>query len=75
MLHKLSPVSRRELIRKLRGLGAVGPFQGKRHQYMVRGIDTIIIPNPHHGDEIGVDLLSKILRDGGISREEWFSAD
>jgi predicted RNA binding protein YcfA (HicA-like mRNA interferase family) len=75
LLHKLSPVSRRELIRKLRGLGAVGPFQGKRHQYMVRGIDTIIIPNPHHGDEIGVDLLSKILRDGGISREEWFSAD
>jgi hypothetical protein len=53
----------------------VGPFQGKRHQYMVRGIDTIIIPNPHHGEEIGLDLLVKILRDGGISREEWFSAD
>jgi hypothetical protein len=42
---------------------------------MIRGIDTIIIPNPHHGEEIGVDLLAKILRDGGISREEWFSAD
>jgi predicted RNA binding protein YcfA (HicA-like mRNA interferase family) len=74
-LHKLSPVSRRDLIKRLRKLGAVGPFQGKRHQYMLRGIDTIIIPNPHHGEEIGVDLLSKILRDGGISREEWFSAD
>jgi len=42
---------------------------------MIRGIDTIIIPNPHHGEEIGADLLSKILRDGGISREEWFSVD
>lgn len=69
------PVSRRDLIQRLRSLGAVGPFQGKRHQYMVRGTDTIIIPNPHHGEEIGVDLLSKILRDGGISREEWFSVD
>lgn len=74
-MHKLSPVSRRDLIRRLRNLGAIGPFQGKRHQYMVRGIDTIIIPNPHHGDEIGVDLLSKILRDGGISRDEWFSVE
>jgi len=74
-LHKLTPVSRRDLIKRLAMLGAVGPFQGKRHQYMVRGIDTIIIPNPHYGDEIGVDLLAKILRDGGISREEWFSED
>jgi predicted RNA binding protein YcfA (HicA-like mRNA interferase family) len=74
-LRKLSPVSRRDLIKRLIRLGAVGPFQGKRHQYMVRGIDTIIIPNPHHGEMIGLDLLVKILRDGGISREEWFSAD
>ncbi len=74
-MHKLSPVSRKDLIRRLRSLGAVGPFQGKKHQYMVRGIDTIISPNPHHGSEIGVDLLSKILRDGGISREEWLSVD
>ena len=74
-MHKLTPVSRRDLIKRLARLGAVGPFRGKRHQYMVRGMDTIIIPNPHHGDEIGVDLLSKILRDGGISREKWFSED
>ncbi len=54
-------------------LGAIGPFQGKKHQYMIRGIDAIIIPNPHHGEEIGVELLAKILRDGGISREDWIS--
>jgi len=42
---------------------------------MIRGNDTIIIPNPHHGEKIGIELLSKILRDGCISREEWFSSD
>jgi len=72
-LHKLSPVSRRDLIKRMRMLGAIGPFQGKRHQYMIRGMDAIIIPNPHHGEEIGVELLVKILRDGGISREDWIS--
>jgi hypothetical protein len=41
---------------------------------MIRGMDTIIIPNPHHGEEIGVELLAKILRDGCISREEWLSS-
>jgi predicted RNA binding protein YcfA (HicA-like mRNA interferase family) len=66
-------VSRRDLIKRLSRLGAVGPFQGTRHQYMIRGEDTIIIPNPHHGDEIGIELLARILRDGGISREEWIS--
>ena len=54
-------------------LGAIGPFQGKKHQYMIKEMDTIIIPNPHHGEEIGVDLLAKILRDGGVSREDWIS--
>jgi 6-phosphogluconate dehydrogenase len=74
-LHKLSPVSRQELVKRLKILGASGPFQGKRHQYMIRGMDTIIIPNPHHGEEIGMELLAKILRDGCIIREEWLSLD
>ena len=75
-MHKLSPVSRQDLIRRLERLGASGPFQGRKHQYMIRGNDTIIIiPNPHHGEKIGIELLSRILRDGCISREEWFSAD
>lgn len=36
-----------------------------------RGI-RVFIPNPH-GAEIGVGLLSKILRQAGVSREEWES--
>jgi hypothetical protein len=31
---------------------------------------NLTIPNPHRGD-IGRDLLARILRQAGISREEW----
>jgi len=54
----------------LRQLGFQGPFAGKRHQIMQRGIIVVIIPNPHEGD-IGRDLLARILRRAQISREEW----
>jgi hypothetical protein len=37
---------------------------------MVRGDNTIRIPNPHRGD-IGRELLADILRQAGISRDEW----
>jgi hypothetical protein len=37
---------------------------------MRRGAVTLIIPNPHEGD-IGVGFLQRLLRQAGISREEW----
>lgn len=37
---------------------------------MVKGEIKLVIPNPHHGD-ISRDLLAKILRQGGIDKEEW----
>ena len=39
---------------------------------MRRANVTVVIPNPHKGD-ISVDLLSRILRLAGVSREEWES--
>jgi hypothetical protein len=39
---------------------------------MTRGTQRVIVPNPHLG-QIGVGLLSRILRESGISREEWES--
>lgn len=69
--NKLVPVSRRELIKRLRGLGFVGPYPGADHEYMSRGLLEVRIPNPHEGD-ISVDLLQRILKRAGISREEWF---
>ena len=67
---KLSPVSRQELIRRLRSLGWSGPFSGTKHQHMVKGNVQLTIPNPH-GKAIGVGLLKMLLNEAGISRDEW----
>ncbi|MFH1113450.1 MAG: type II toxin-antitoxin system HicA family toxin [Pseudomonadota bacterium] len=64
------PIKRDELIRYLRRSGFDGPYSGGRHQIMVRGDTTIRIPNPHRGD-IGKDLLTRMLRQAGISRDAW----
>ncbi|MGD0954363.1 MAG: type II toxin-antitoxin system HicA family toxin [Methanotrichaceae archaeon] len=72
-MSRLIPVSRDELIRRLKKLGFEGPYFGSKHPHMERGTTVIMIPNPHHGEDIGVDLLQKILRRAGISREEWLS--
>jgi predicted RNA binding protein YcfA (HicA-like mRNA interferase family) len=64
------PISRQDLIRNLRRLGFDGPHTGKKHQQMIRGSLRIRIPNPHSGD-ISRELLARILRQAGISRDEW----
>jgi len=66
-------ISRRELIRKFRDLGFEGPFSGGRHQFMISGSKKIRIPNPHAGD-IDISLLKEILRQAGISSQEWDNA-
>jgi predicted RNA binding protein YcfA (HicA-like mRNA interferase family) len=45
-------ISRKELIRKFRALGYVGPFSGGKHQFMVKDRHKIRIPNPHGGKDI-----------------------
>lgn len=69
----LSPVSRRELVRKLRRLGFDGPFPGGKHEWMQRGGLRLIIPNPHPGS-IDPGLIRRILRQAGISIDEWTRA-
>jgi predicted RNA binding protein YcfA (HicA-like mRNA interferase family) len=67
------PVRRVELVRALRSLGFDGPFSGGKHQFMARGAVTLRIPNPHQAD-IGRDLLSRILRQAGVDRDDWEKA-
>ena len=67
---KLGPVSLRVLILRLRRFGFEGPHQEGKHPYMVKGSLVVTIPNPHE-KEISVDLLVRILRQAGISREAW----
>ena len=70
MGNRLSPVSWKELVRKLQKLGFEGPYQGGKHPYMVKEDLVLTIPNPHR-QEIGIDLLYRILRQASISRKEW----
>jgi len=73
-LCKLTPVPYRVLIKKLKNLGQEGPHSGNKHPYMIIGETVIILPNPHQGRDVDVRLIKTILKDVGISREEWLSA-
>lgn len=64
------PIKRKDLIRHLKQLGFEGPYSGGKHQFMTRGNLTIRVPNPHPGD-VGMEVLSRILRQAGIAKEEW----
>lgn len=66
----IGPIRRHDLIANLRRLGFDGPYSGKKHQFMRRGDTTVTMPNPH-GSDIGVQLLTRILHQAGINREEW----
>jgi predicted RNA binding protein YcfA (HicA-like mRNA interferase family) len=67
---ELSPVSWQQLIRRLKELGFSGPVSGGKHPFMIRGQVVLTIPNRHR-KEVSVDLLSRILRQAGITRDEW----
>ena len=74
MSNKLVPVTRRELIKRLAKLGFTGPYPGKKHFHMVKDGVFVMIPDPHHGEEISAKLQLIVLREAGISREDWLSA-
>ena len=67
---RLGPLKRQDLIRNLKRLGFDGPYSGAKHQFMIKGEITVRVPNPHQGD-IGKELLSRILKQARMSREEW----
>ncbi len=66
----IGPIKRRDLVHYLKELGFEGPFSGGKHQFMVRETLVLTLPNPHRSD-IGQELLVRVLRQAGISREEW----
>ncbi len=68
----LTPVSHRELVRRLKRLGFSGPESGGKHSYMQRGSLRVRIPNPHRS-LIGVPLLADILEQAGVDISEWLS--
>lgn len=66
------PIKRTDLIRYLRKVGFDGPYSGGKHQLMIRGDHTLRVPNPHRGD-VGKELLARLLRQAGITKDEWES--
>jgi len=67
---KLSAISWQTLVKNLRKFGFEGPYQGGRHPYMVKSDLVLTLPNPHR-KEIGIDLLVRILKQAGISKDQW----
>lgn len=74
MSNKLTPVYRRELIRRLGTLRFQGPFKGSDQDYMVRDENRVTIPNLHMGKDIGVRLLIQILKEAEVDRADWISS-
>ena len=64
------PLSRRELVARLRALGFAGPFSGGKHEFMIRDRLRLRIPNPH-GRDVPAPLVRRMLREAGISEDEW----
>jgi predicted RNA binding protein YcfA (HicA-like mRNA interferase family) len=54
----------------MRRTGFAGPRRGGKDQYMDKGSQRVILPNPHRQD-IGKSLLAQLLRQAGIYREDW----
>lgn len=67
---KLFPISQKSLVKKFRLFGFNGPYQQGKHPYMIKDSLSITIPNPHNG-VISVDLLTRILKQAEINRDQW----
>jgi predicted RNA binding protein YcfA (HicA-like mRNA interferase family) len=69
---KLSPLNRAQIIRKLRKLGFEGPIAGGRHSRMIHPERKLVIAIPiHGGKDVSVGLIRAIIRDVGITPQEW----
>lgn len=65
-----SPITLRNLIKKLRDFGFNGPYSGGKHSFMIKKDLKLRIPNPHRGDISG-QLVNEIIRQAGISKKDW----
>ena len=63
-------MSRGDLIRSLCKLGFEGPYRGTNHDYLLRNDAMLRIPDESR-ENIDGDLLIRLLRQAGVSREEW----
>ncbi|MGI9106922.1 MAG: type II toxin-antitoxin system HicA family toxin [Pyrinomonadaceae bacterium] len=67
---RFGSIACKKLSRCLRQRGFDGPYSCGKHQFMSRENLTLRLPNPYQSD-IGKVLLTRILRQAGIDRDEW----
>jgi len=68
----MNSINRRELIKRLKALGFSVHIPADVIR-LRRGSLKLRVPNPHVGD-ISIPLLKEILRQAGISEDEWDNA-
>jgi predicted RNA binding protein YcfA (HicA-like mRNA interferase family) len=62
-------MSPREITARFRVLGW-DIKRGTKHDFAVSGPKKVRLPNAH-GDDVSVGLISRILKQAGISRSDW----
>ena len=59
----------------MRALGYEGPYHGKNYDFMRKGTHTVNIPRAGGKDrEVKVGRLTAMLREAGISQDDWNAA-
>jgi len=71
----MKPLTRRELVKRLREFGFDGPHSGGKHSFMRKGKLKVRIPNSHKNDVIDIDLLDRIRKQAGVPKKEWEKYD
>ena len=67
----LRPLPARKVIRALQRLGFLPVRQVGSHLFLRHPDDRATVVPVHRGEDIGVGLLRKIIRDAGIEPEEF----
>ncbi len=68
---KINPISHTNFVKKLRKLWFDWPFSWWKHLFMSKWDLDLTIPNTHSNKDIGVWLLSRILKQANIRIDEW----
>ena len=66
------PIPRLEFLRRFKALGWEGPSAGGKNSFMCKGSLKVRVPNPH-GSDVDWSLTKRILRQAGITADEWES--
>lgn len=75
-MSRMTPISYREFMRRLRKLGFEGPEPGGSHDFMVRDGDQLKVNLPRKDQkdkEIRVPMQQIIMHQIGVSRKKWMS--